>query len=370
MRWTMPVLVSLAGFAAQVCAQAPATIKVAAATDVRSQLRAKVPEWLKRYNVPSVAVAYIEHGKVAWTFVYGEQSPGVKAGNRTLYNVASLTKPISAEVILRLAAAEKLSLDEQISAYWIDPDIKDNPWNELLTPRLCLSHQTGFPNWRYQTQGVLKFQWKPGTQTGYSGEGYDYVARFAEKKLGQSFEALAHQYVFAPIGMRNTAYTERPWFVGRLAKAQGPQGVPEPTTQSSWNAADLLRTTIGDYARFLVRVMHKDGLTSSIATERFTSTRNLATREQLTQLCAEAKVSSAADCTGSAGMGLGWEILSLDGEEIIDHSGSDWGIHTLAFFVPERQFGMVVFTNGDGGNKIIKEIVGLAYHDALFIATL
>jgi CubicO group peptidase (beta-lactamase class C family) len=151
-------------------------------SEMRSQLDQKTPAWLKQFDVPSVAVAYIREGKIDWTAVYGEQSPGVPANAKTLYNVASLAKPISAEVILRLASAGKLSLDESISTYWIDPDAKDNPWHALLTPRLCLSHQTGFTNWRRQTNNVLTFQWQPGTRTGYSGEGFQYVARFVEKR--------------------------------------------------------------------------------------------------------------------------------------------------------------------------------------------
>lgn len=356
-------------FDTQGSAQSPLGHEISGASEVKAQLDQKATQWLKQYDVPSVAVAYIADGKVAWTGVYGEQSPGVQATSKTLYNVASLTKPISAEVILRLASAGKLSLDEQISAFWIDPDVKDNPWNKLLTPRLCLSHQTGFTNWRYQTNGVLKFQWEPGTKTGYSGEGYDYVARFAEKKLGQPFEYLAQEYVFDPIGMKDTAYTARDWFAGRIAVAQGPKGQAQPATQSTWSAADLLRTTVGDYAKLVVSVMHKDGLTNKIATEQVTSTRNLAGPEQLAHLCAEAKVSSS-DCNGTAGMGLGWEVLTLNGETIIDHSGADWGVHTLAFFLPQRRFGMVVFTNGDNGGKVIKQVVSLAFHNSLFAATL
>jgi CubicO group peptidase (beta-lactamase class C family) len=114
---------------------------------------------------------------------------GPPADGKTLYPVASLTKPITAEVILRLASAGKLSLDEPISRYWFDPDIKDDLWS-LLTPRLCLTHQAGFPNWRYQTKNKLVFQFESGTRTGYSGEGHEYVARFAEKKTGQSLEGL------------------------------------------------------------------------------------------------------------------------------------------------------------------------------------
>jgi CubicO group peptidase (beta-lactamase class C family) len=66
-------------------------------------------------NVPSVAVAYIANGKLVWTAAVGEQRPGVPANDKTLYNIASLTKPIVAETILRMASQEKLQLDEPSS---------------------------------------------------------------------------------------------------------------------------------------------------------------------------------------------------------------------------------------------------------------
>jgi CubicO group peptidase (beta-lactamase class C family) len=157
----------------------------------------------------------------AWTAVYGEQSPGVAAIGKTLYNMASLTKPVTAETVLRLASAGKFSLDESMSSFWLDPDIKDDPWSKLLTPRLCLSHQTGFANWRRMTGGVLKIRWQPGTQTGYSGEGYNYVGRFAEKKLAKPFDVLAQEIVFDPIGMKETSYTAKEWYAGRLAVPHG-----------------------------------------------------------------------------------------------------------------------------------------------------
>ena len=132
---------------------------VAAKQNGRAEIDAHAAEWLKESDVPSVAVAYIKDRKVAWTAVYGEQSPGIPVTEKTLYNLASLTKPITAETVLRLASAGKLSLDESMSPFWLDPDIKDDPWSKLLTPRLCLSHQTGFANWRRMTGGVLKMRW-------------------------------------------------------------------------------------------------------------------------------------------------------------------------------------------------------------------
>jgi len=106
-----------------------------------------------------------------------------------------------------------------MSQIWIDPDIKDDPYSKLLTPRFCLSHQTGFANWRRMTGGVLKIRWKPGTQIGYSGEGYNYVGAFAERKLARSFDALAQEMVLDPIGMKETSYTAKELVFGAVGGA-------------------------------------------------------------------------------------------------------------------------------------------------------
>lgn len=341
----------------------------AAAKALRAELDRQAPQWLQQSDVPSVAVAYIENGKLAWTAVYGEQSPGVPATEKTLYNLASLTKPISAELILRLASKGQLSLDEPMYPYWVDPDIKDHPWAKLLTARLALTHQTGFKNWRRQTKGVLTFQWEPGTRTGYSGEGYDYVGRFAEKKIGKPFEELAQSYVFDSIGMKETAYTRRDWFAGRLAEPHGPKGETAPKESNHWTGADLVRTTAADYAKFLISVMHREGLTREIADQQMVSTRNTVSDKELRDVCTKAGLAADA-CSGTAGLGLGWEIMDLNGTAVIDHGGSDWGVRTQVFFDPKKQVGAVILTNGDKGREVISKVVGLLYPNPLFIATL
>ena len=342
---------------------------VAAKKDGRSEIDAHAAEWLKESDVPSVAVAFIKDGKVAWTAVYGEQSPGVPATGKTLYNMASLTKPITAETVLRLASAGKLSLDESMSPFWLDPDIKDDPSSKLLTPRLCLSHQTGFANWRRMTGGVLKMRWEPGTQTGYSGEGYNYVGRFAERKMAKPFDALAQEIVFDPIGIRETSYTAREWYAGRLAVPHGPKGeTPIDPVVTTWNGADQLHTTIGDYAKFVVSVMHDEGLTKKIAAERATMTRELIKPEDLDKMCKIAR--EARRCTLTAGMGLGWEVEIVNGVKILNHNGSDWGVRTFAMFVPSQGIGVVVFTNGDNGNEVIRKVVEALYPNKLYLATI
>lgn len=311
------------------------------------RLDERMPVWLKAFHVTGVGIAYIEGGKPAWTAFYGDQVPGgPKAGERTLYSVASLTKPITAEIILRLAAAGALSLDETISAFWTDPDVKDNPWSKLLTPRLCLSHQTGFTNWRYQTGNVLQFQWQPGANFGYSGEGFDYVARFAERRTGETFEQLAEKKVFEPIGMHDTSFTPREWWRNRQAKPT------ENGDRTKWSAADLLRTTVGDYTNFVVSVMHNHGVTPELAAERLKITRNLTTEEEGSVLCEAA--TDPQGCRVETGFGLGWHIVRINGETI-----------------PRRRIGAVIFTDGpDVGHSMIDKVLGVVYHDAVYAGTL
>ncbi len=342
---------------------------LAATKGGRAEIDAHVAEWLKESDVPSVAVAYIRDRKVAWTEVYGEQSPGVAATEKTLYNVASLTKPITAETILRLASQRKLSLDESMSQIWVDPDIKDDPYSKLLTPRLCLSHQTGFANWRRMTGGVLKIRWKPGTQTGYSGEGYNYVGAFAERKLARPFDALAQEMVLDPIRMKETSYTAKDWYSGRLAVPHGPKAEkPIDPVATKWNAADLLRTTIGDYAKFVVSVMRDEGLTEAVAAERVTITRDTVKPGDLEKACREA--GEVGQCTVTAGMGLGWEVKIVNRVKILDHGGSDWGVKTLAMFVPSQGIGVVVFTNGENGTQVIRKVIEALYPNKLYVATM
>jgi CubicO group peptidase (beta-lactamase class C family) len=335
--------------------------------ELRAKISQDLPGWLKQYNVPSASVAYIANGRIAWTVVAGEQSPGVPATDKTLYNIASLTKPIVAETILRLASQNKLQLDESIYPYWVDPDIKNNPWNKLLTPRLCLSHQTGFANWRRMTNGMLTFKFQPGTQSSYSGEGFFYVARFAQNKAGQPFDRLAQNYVLGPLGMKDTSFIVQDWFNGRLAQPYTNGVFLPPALTSTWNAADLVETTITDYARFVASVMRNDGLSPAIAAERLVMTRDWTSEDAREQVCTHE--TPGTPCHISAGMGLGWQIIVHNGVTIVDHSGSDTGVNTHAFFVPSKHVGGVIFTNGENGSKVIGEIVHMLSPDPVYAAT-
>ena len=104
---------------------------------------------LKKHKINTAGIAIIKNGNVAWQGYFGQQSSEVPASANTLFNVASITKTVTAETVLKLVSQGKISLDESMANYWVDPDLKNDPELSKLTPRMALTHTTGFPNWRF-----------------------------------------------------------------------------------------------------------------------------------------------------------------------------------------------------------------------------
>jgi len=112
--------------------------------------------------------------------------------------------------------------------------------------------------------------------------------------------------------------------------------------------------------------MRDEGLTEAIAAERATITRDTVKPEDLEKACREA--GELGQCTVTAGMGLGWEVEIVNRVKILDHDGSDWGVKTLAMFVPSEGIGVVVFTNGENGTQVIRKFVKALYPNKLYVA--
>jgi len=299
---------------------------------------------LKENAIPSVSFALIKNGRVVRAEALGEQSPGVPATAATLYNIASLTKPLTAEIVLRMVAAGSFGLDDPMYPAFVDPDIARDSRNQLLTPRLALTHQTGFPNWRGK-EG-LKFLRDPGASYGYSGEGYQYVAHFAEKKSGRSFEALAEQYLFQPDRLQNTSYIGQPWFEARVATPTGADGTSlKPNIAQHFIAADLAYTTAGDYARFMLSVLKDEGMTNGTAADRI--------RVQLSRKNLDCQGAKAASCPLDVGPGLGWQVMIFPGHTVLMHTGRDPGLSTFAYLDKTTGDGAVILTNGEHGDKCV-----------------
>jgi CubicO group peptidase (beta-lactamase class C family) len=248
-----------------------------------------------------------------------------------------------------------------MSRWWVDSDIAADPRHERLTPRLALTHRTGFPNWRYETGGKLAFKNDPGGIVGYSGEGFEYLAHYAERRTGTPFERLAEELVLGPAGMRSTAYTRRSWFDGRIAVPTDETGKPlEPSIRDHYLASDDLYTTAGDYGRFLATVATGQGLGRAGAAER----------ERIQVSTLKAPCPGGVGCPDSAGFGLGWEVVVFGPDHILMHTGADLGEFTFAYIIPRTGEGAVILTNSAVGYKVVIPILKAIGTQSRFLAYL
>ena len=304
-------------------------------------------------NVRTAGIGVIKADRLVWSGYYGESSPGVPASSQTLFNIASITKTVTAETVLRLVEAGQITLNEPMSPFWIDPDLLMDPRHQHLTPRIALTHTTGFSNWRsHESDNRLRLNHDPGTAYGYSGEGYEYLARFVEKKLGRRFPDIVRSLVFRPIGMSTASFggpedlrnmTTPVASDGSFSKKYRSQCTPiydRCLDKEEYSAADDMVVTVQDYAAFLISVMASDGYGPTIAKDR---SRVQSEKDRPVVHCQSLP---PEQCPTAQGYGLGWEVLDYAGSKIVGHGGSDWSDLSIAYFYEGTQDGLIVFLNG------------------------
>ncbi len=301
---------------------------------------------LKKHQIPSISIGYIKNGALQQIRAFGSKKEGKPVTHNSLYKIASLTKPICAIVVLKLINKEVWSLDEPVSTYFVDPDIANSPYMNTLTTRHILSHQSGFPNWRYLTADKkLAFQFEPGTQFQYSGEGFEYLRKAIEHKLNRPFEAIATEILFEPLGMDNTHFYWTPEVnEDKYAVEHNEQGKPIAFKKyTRINAAANVITTAEDYSKFLLHILDGAGLSQPLY---------------------RSFISTQANQQKGIDWGLGMQLLSgLPNNELaIMHTGGDYGTKTIAILLQESKQGLVLFTNSENGmvlwQKIITEYFG------------
>jgi CubicO group peptidase (beta-lactamase class C family) len=297
-------------------------------------------KWLAEKHIPALGIGVIKDGKMSQMSVFGALEKGRPAPKNTIWNVASLTKPITANVTLRLVSEGKWDLDEPIFHYWTDPDIAKDPRSKLLTTRHILSHQTGFPNWRWKNKSKkLAFDFDPGTKYQYSGEGLEYLRKALEKKFGKTLDKLANELIFNPLSMTDTRFFwDDTVDSTRFAKWHDPKGkLYETYKNKKANGADDVLTTIEDYGHFLISIMDSSGLSKPVFDEM---------------------VKHQVKTKKGKYFGLGFEIYELGNDDYaLSHGGSDKGVQTIVFIFPKTKQGLIIFTNVDDGYKVYETLL-------------
>ena len=310
---------------------------------------ALLAELAGRHHVCAAALAVVKGGKLAAIHT-ASGCPGAQAARPdSVFQAASLSKPVFAYAVLRLAEQGGIDLDAPLTRYLpggyrhrFDPlreapsDLVTDPRLDAVTARMVLNHTSGLPNW---SGGPLRFDADPGTRWIYSGEGYALLQRAVEAITGQPLDQFMRSAVFKPLGMEDSDYVLNPRLARSLVPGTKVNGAPRTTLALRTPvAAFSLCTTAADYGRFLAHVLGDGALLARLRT---------------------------APVAVDPGRGLAWRLgwaIELDGEarygeaRYIWHWGNNTGYRAFAIGAVGTGDGFVVLTNSENGIALARPL--------------
>ena len=259
---------------------------------------------MRETGARGIAVAVVEDGRVVDVQAHGDRNAaGDPLTPDTVMYAASLTKAAFGYMVMQLVDEGVIDLDRSIADYLPRPltdygsdeiedryarysDLAGDERWRMLTPRILLTHRSGFANFGFlEPDGKLKFHFDPGSRYGYSGEGIILLQFVLEQGLGLDVGAEMQRRVFDRFGMTNTSMMWRPDFAGNLADGWTIEGEIVPHDErSKTRAAGSMDTTIADMARLAAGMVRGDGLSPAAQAERVRAQAPITTRSQFPTL--------------------------------------------------------------------------------------
>jgi CubicO group peptidase (beta-lactamase class C family) len=270
---------------------------------------ARVQKLMTDTNAQGLALAVIDRGRVGYVHAYGVRNAiREPLSVDTVMYGASLTKTVFAYHVLQLVDAGKLKLDTPIAddlefplpsyppdakfsdKYGPYKDLANDPRWKMITPRMCLTHSTGFRNFYFtEPDQKLRIHFDPGSRYSYSGEGMillQFVIEHGRKSQGLGLDVgELTDSTFRRLGMKRTSLVWRPDFRANLADGWNDQGkVREHDERSKVRAAGSMDTTISDIAKLFAALVRGDGLSDASRKELTKPLLHIGTAHQFPNL--------------------------------------------------------------------------------------
>ena len=323
-----------------------------------ARLEQMIPQLMTEADIPGLSIALIRDSKVIWSHGFGVTNAETKSAVNaaTVFEAASLTKPVFAYAVLKLVDSGKLDLDTPLVKYLPGRyDVGDDSRLEQITARHVLSHSTGFPNWRPRGSQNLKIYFVPGHHFSYSGEGFVYLSKAVERITGESTDAFVKRTVFDPLDMKSSSmvwrndYESLKTFTHDWVGSVTGRGKPEKA-----NAAASLHTTANDYAKFVVAMLKGSGLKSATARLMLTPQNSVTLAGAFNLNTPEPELSN------NVAWGLGWGLEKTAGGNAFWHWGDNGDTKAFVIASPQRKTGLVMFANSANGLSIVDELIASA----------
>jgi CubicO group peptidase (beta-lactamase class C family) len=322
----------------------------------------RLTDRMAHYQVPAVSIAVIANGKIKWAQAYGlrQVEPASPVTVDTLFQAASISKPISAMAALALVEQGKLNLDGDINVHlqsWKIPSSNFTA-NQAVSLRSILTHRSGLSTWGFagyardaalptlrqvldgaapaNSDAVRSFA-APGKDPRYSGGGFTVMQQAMIDVSGKNYSELLNTLVLKPTGMAQSGFQARKdgeniafGYVDAQPVKGGYHLYPELAAAGLW-------TTPSDLARFIINLQEisagkKGGVISpDLARKMLTATDD--------------------------GWGLGIRVDSEGKQAYFNHRGANEGFQCYFVGLIGSRSGAVVMTNGSGGYRLAEEIM-------------
>lgn len=326
-----------------------------------------VQELMDKGEVTGLCLGIINDNRPVYVHCYGYKNKPLKQqiDTATCFYGASLAKPLFGYLVMQLVDQKIIDLDKPLYTYLPKPlpeyenykDLAgDDRW-KLITARHCLSHTTGFPNWREFTDSKkLIIAFTPGKFYSYSGEGIELLQMVVETITGRKLEDLAQENIFKPLGMRRTSFLWQPAFETDFALGHN---MNEDTItkfkRTEAHAAGSMETTIADYTRFMAAVMQGKRMTEKTRREMLSPQIAINYSNWVFPPVEKDSISEYRQIQLS--YGLGWGLFNSPYGNAFFKEGHIDGWEHYAISFPGKKTAFIIMTNSSNGESIFKELV-------------
>ena len=337
----------------------------------------KIDQLTKDANVQGMAVAIFNNKQPVYQKMFGYKDFSKKlllTDSTNIYG-ASLSKAVFSIIVMKLVEDKVIDLDMPLESYlpkkiyeykpqtrWHDDysDLKEDSLYHKITARMCLSHTSGFQNWRSQDLKLQAYG-VPGDKYDYSGEGFVYLQVILEKITGKGLEELAQEIIFKPLGMKNSAYEWKPRFEADFAQSYAANDYMfNKDKDNEPRSASTLETTFDDYVKFLTAVLNEEIIKENSYDEIFSPQLKILS---LSQLIDDSNASKEDYKDVKLSYGLGWGYLETPHGIGFFKEGRGTGFHHYSILFPESGKGVLIMSNSENTGIIYKELLELTTSD-------
>lgn len=341
-------------------------------------LKKRISFLLAEANVTGLAISVFNENKPVFTESFGKANArqNTPLTENSAMVAASFSKMVFSYIAMQLVQDRILDLDKPLVEYLDKPlpgykfSTKNRGYHDLagdkrykkITARMCLTHTTGFPNWRWlENDNKLKFLFEPGSRYRYSGEGLYLLQFVIEKITGKDYEAIAQERVFKPLHMKFTSYIWQQRFEKALCYGHTANGEPYATRKRTEpDAAGSMITTPGDITKFYTALLNGRGLQRKFYLQMTSRQVGIRSLRQFGPL-------SLVDGTENDAIGLGYGfgvgvLQSPHGRAFFKEANDDgWQHYCIAY--PDKKIAVIIMTNSDNGDSIFKYLLEAAIAD-------